>query len=213
VLIAVGCVLVFGERQLIQLTDDLVTWRRSHEIAGWERSNVESSRRPAARAPASPTVIAPGKEGYLLFIPKINVRAIVRELEPEVFAGVNTPALRRFGLGQVPYTRELRNVSPGAVGTAAITGHRTTSGAPFRHIDRLRPGDLIILRKSGVEHRWIVVGSAVVPPNAIQTVRSRVGVKRLILLACTPPFTARERLLVTARFGQEIRFSAEEANP
>jgi LPXTG-site transpeptidase (sortase) family protein len=30
---------------------------------------------------------------------------------------------------------------PGERGTALIAGHRTTYGAPFRHIDRLRRGD------------------------------------------------------------------------
>jgi sortase A len=34
---------------------------------------------------------------------------------------------------------------PGLGRTTAIAGHRTTFGAPFRKIDRLRPGDAIVL--------------------------------------------------------------------
>jgi sortase A len=34
---------------------------------------------------------------------------------------------------------------PGLGKTTAIAGHRTTFGAPFRKIDRLRQGDAIVL--------------------------------------------------------------------
>ena len=34
---------------------------------------------------------------------------------------------------------------PGAPGTAAIAGHRTTYGAPFRHLDKLRAGDPVTI--------------------------------------------------------------------
>jgi sortase A len=155
-----------------------------------------------------PTVVTPGRDGYLLLIPSIGLRAVVRELEPAVFSGRNTPALKRYGLGQVPYTSVLRNVSPGAVGTAAIAGHRTTSGAPFRHLNRLRPGALIIVRKGGVEQRWVVVRSQTVPPGAVEAIASRPGTRSLVLLACSPPFSARERLIVHARL-QDERTSAE----
>jgi sortase A len=208
VLIIAGSVLTFGEQFLIKLNDNRVAWTQSRETVDWERRNDRQSSRSRPAAPAGPTVIAPGKDGYLLIIPKINVRVVVHELEPEVFSGTNTPALKRYGVGQVPYTPQLRNVSPGADGTAAITGHRTTSGAPFRDIDRLRPGDVIIVRKLGVEHEWVVTGSVVVPPTALSAVQSRSGIKKLVLLACTPPFTARERLVVSARLKQETANSA-----
>jgi sortase A len=207
VLIFAGGVLAFGAQSLIQLNDSRLAWTRSRETAAWEhRENTQASR-PPVPGPARPSTIKPGREGYLLIIPKIKLRAIVRELEPEVFSGRNTPALKRYGLGQLPYTQQLRNVSPGADGTAAITGHRTTSGAPFRQIDRLRPGDLIIIRKMRGEQQWVVVDFAVVPPSALYAVQSRSGIKKLVLLACTPPFTARERLVVNARLKQDTATS------
>lgn len=154
-------------------------------------------------ASARKTVVAPESDGYLLVVPKIGLQAIVRELEPDVFSGRNTPTLKRYGLGQVPYTRYLRNGSPGAEGTSVIAGHRTTSGAPFRHLNRLRPGDIIIIRKMGVEQQWVVEGSVIVPPSAIEIIRSRPGTRKLAILACNPPFSAKERLVVNARLKQE----------
>lgn len=197
-----------GAQPIVALSDSVVARLRAGETSAWIRAHdiapvatpVQAAPTPVARRE---TVITPGKEGYLLIVPRIGVRAVVRQLEPDVFSGRNTPTLKRYGLGQVPYTQQLRNVSPGADGTTAITGHRTTSGAPFRHIDRLRPGDLIVVRKNGVEQQWVVESSAVVPPSAVTTIESRPGVKRLVLLACTPPFSARERLLVRARLQQE----------
>jgi len=173
------------------------------ETVAWVRQHDSPSARGATAAPAQKTVIAPGTEGYLLVIPKIGLRAVVRELGPDVFSGRNTPALKRYGLGQVPYTRYLRNVSPGADGTAVIAGHRTTSGAPFRHINRLTPGDSIMIRKMGIEQEWVVVSSVTVPPSAVDVIKSRPGVRSLVILACSPPFSAKERLVVHARLKQE----------
>jgi sortase A len=207
-MIVVGTALALGSQELIQLGDIIASRVHARETATWMRlhQTAAAAERTGAAAPA--TIIKPGKEGYLLIIPRIGLRLVVRELEPEVFSGRNTPTLKRYGLGQVPYTPQLRNVSPGADGTAAITGHRTTSGAPFRHIDRLRPGDLIIVRRRNLELRWAVVGSAVVVPSAVGAIKSRPGMKKLVLLACTPPFTARERLLVNARLKQQTTTSS-----
>ena len=56
-----------------------------------------------------------------------------------VVAGTDTARLRR-GPGHYPATP-----LPGARGTVAIAGHRTTYGAPFRRLDQLGRGDRIEL--------------------------------------------------------------------
>jgi LPXTG-site transpeptidase (sortase) family protein len=212
VLLLTGTALAFSAPLVIRLRDDLAARNRSRETDVWVRRHEappgEAPPRTPRPAPPQPTVITPGREGYLLVIPRLGLRAIVRELEADVFAGRNTPTLKRYGLGQLPYTPQLRNVSPGGRGTAAITGHRTTSGAPFRHIDRLQAGDIIIIHKAGVEQRWAVVSSAIVPPSRVLAIESRPGTRQLVLLACTPPFTARERLLVYARLAHETASSS-----
>lgn len=201
ILIVGGSLLALGASSIVPLIDSQIARTRQRETEAWvQRSDSASARITGTAVRTTP--IVPGREGYLLVIPTIGLRAVVRELEPEVFSGRNTPALKRYGLGQVPHTAYLKNVSPGAEGTAAITGHRTTSGAPFRHIDRLRPGDAIVIRKGRVEQQWVVVYSATVPPSAVEAIRSRPGSTRLAILACDPPFSARERLIVYARLKQ-----------
>ena len=57
-----------------------------------------------------------------------------------VVEGTDTSSLRR-GPGHYPGTP-----LPGARGTVAIAGHRTTYGAPFRRLDKLDTGDRIRCR-------------------------------------------------------------------
>jgi sortase A len=88
---------------------------------------------------------------------------------------------------------------PGAHGTAAIAGHRTTYGAPFRDIDQLRAGDAITVEMPYATIRYRVEGRRIVKPDDL-TVLRRVGHDRLILSACHPRFSASHRLIVFARF-------------
>ncbi|MDR7417445.1 MAG: sortase [Armatimonadota bacterium] len=200
-LVVAGLLLATIPTLAVRLADLLVESRRAADVAQW------SERRPApAPAPsrhAEPVeVLAPGDGGYLLEIPKLHLKAVVRELEADVFTGRNTPRLKRFGLGQVPFSESLRNVSPGDEGTAVIAGHRTTSGAPFRDLHRLGPGDAIVLRRGSAEQHWTVVYAVVVAPDRVDVIRSRPDTRRLAIMACSPPFSAAERLIVFAELAR-----------
>ncbi|MGH7519626.1 MAG: class E sortase, partial [Gemmatimonadales bacterium] len=203
VLMLGGSILVFATVPIVHFIDSQIARARGLDADARLRDYDRQFSGSVALSRAQKTVVVPGTDGYLLEIPRMRLRAVVRELEPEVFSGLNTPALKRYGLGQVPYTVRLRNVSPGGEGTAAITGHRTTSGAPFRYLDRLRVGDVIVIRKGGVEQHWTVVGSTTVGPRAVDAIRSRTGSRTLALLACNPPFSASERLVVYAELKRE----------
>jgi sortase A len=86
---------------------------------------------------------------------------------------------------------------PGERGTAAVAGHRTTYGAPFRHIDRLRRGDRIAVTMPYGTFRYAVEGTRIVDPGDLSVLRS-VGHRRLILSACHPLFSAARRIVVYA---------------
>jgi sortase A len=87
---------------------------------------------------------------------------------------------------------------PGQHGTTAIAGHRTTYGAPFRHIDALRRGDAITLRLPYGTFRYAVEGRRITSPKDVSVLR-RVGHDRLVLSACHPLFSAARRIVVLAR--------------
>jgi sortase A len=87
---------------------------------------------------------------------------------------------------------------PGARGTAAIAGHRTTYLAPFRHIDRLSSGDDIEIDMPYATFHYRVQRRRIVTPDSYWVV-NRVSYDRLVLSACHPLYSAAKRIVVFAR--------------
>ena len=86
---------------------------------------------------------------------------------------------------------------PGLPGTAAIAGHRTTYGAPFRDLNRLRRGDRMTVRMSYGVFDYRVRRSRIVAPEELWVLRRRAQ-DRLVLSACHPLFSAAKRIVVSA---------------
>jgi sortase A len=103
------------------------------------------------------------------------------------------PGDLRKGPGSYPQTP-----LPGAPGTTAIAGHRTTYGAPFRHIDRLARGNTITVTMPYGRFTYRVENTRIVAPDAFWVI-NRVGYDRLVLSACHPLYSAAKRIVVFAR--------------
>jgi sortase A len=87
---------------------------------------------------------------------------------------------------------------PGAPGTNAIAGHRTTYGAPFRRIDKLRRGDEVVVEMPYGRFTYAVERTRIVPPTRVSVIK-RVSYDRLVLSACHPLYSAAKRIVVFAR--------------
>jgi sortase A len=120
-----------------------------------------------------------------LDIPAIGVSEYVVE-------GTDTGSLRK-GPGHYPDTP-----LPGDRGTAAIAGHRTTYGAPFRNIDELKRGRRIVVDMPDGRFVYRVERTKIVDDQDM-SVLEPVGYRRLMLSACHPLYSAAERLIVFAR--------------
>ena len=110
-----------------------------------------------------------------------------------VLVNGSDPASLRKGPGiydDVPF--------PGAPGTTAIAGHRTTYGAPFRKINQIRRGDEIVVEMRYGTFTYEVEKKQIVKPTAVEVVR-RVSYDRLVLSACHPLYSAARRYIVFAR--------------
>jgi sortase A len=118
-------------------------------------------------------------------IPAIHVNEYVVE-------GTDTASLRK-GPGHYPSTP-----MPGDRGTTAIAGHRTTYGAPFRHIDNLKKGDRITLDLPYGRFVYHVEKLKIVDDQDLSVLDS-VGYQRLVLSACHPLYSAAERIIAFAR--------------
>jgi sortase A len=93
---------------------------------------------------------------------------------------------------------------PGDRGTVAIAGHRTTYGAPFRHVDDVRPGNRIVLEMPYGRYRYRVERTQIVGADALWVKRRR-PYDRLVLSACHPLHSAAQRIVVFARLVGEDR--------
>lgn len=97
---------------------------------------------------------------------------------------------------------------PGAPGTTAIAGHRTTYAAPFRDIDELERGDEIVVEMPYGAFTYEVERTEIVAPTEVSVVQRR-KYDRLVLSACHPLYSAAQRIVVFARLiGSQARGAA-----
>lgn len=141
----------------------------------------------APTAPPEPIVVANGDPMAMIEIPRIGVTKYV-------VAGVETSDLKK-GPGHYPSTP-----FPGELGNAAIAGHRTTYGEPFRQLDELAVGDEITVTDLlGRRFTYLVTSQRIVTPQdswVVDTVDPTIAT--LTLTTCHPEFSAKERLIVFA---------------
>jgi sortase A len=127
----------------------------------------------------------PGDAIARIRIPSIGVDKYVVE-------GTDTDSLRK-GPGHYPSTP-----LPGERGTAAIAGHRTTYGAPFRRINEMKRGQRIIVDMPDGRFIYRVQHTKVVDDQDFSVLKP-VKYPRLILSACHPLYSAAQRIIVFSR--------------
>jgi sortase A len=176
------------------ITDAGVTllWQ---EPVSWFLANREQGKLEDALAAAPRRVLEkqPLKGDAIgkITIPSIGVSEFVVE-------GTDTGNLRK-GPGHYPSTP-----LPGERGTAAIAGHRTTYGAPFRQLDELRRGRRVAVDLPYGRFVYRVERTRIVDDQDLSVLR-RVGYNRLVLTACHPLYSAAERIVAFARLVRRER--------
>jgi sortase A len=128
-------------------------------------------------------------------IGKITIPSI--DVSRYVIQGTDTASLRK-GPGHYPSTP-----LPGQRGTSAIAGHRTTYGAPFRHLDKVKRGDRIVIDMPYGRFVYRVERLKIVDDQDLSVLR-KVGYNRLVLSACHPLYSAAQRIIAFARLQREL---------
>jgi sortase A len=114
-----------------------------------------------------------------------------------VVQGTDTASLEE-GPGHYPAT-----AFPGVPGdTAAIAGHRTTYLAPFRYLNEMQPGDLIVVTMPYAKLTYRVESQQIVTPSSLWITANK-GYERLVLSACNPLYSASQRIAVFARLYEQ----------
>ncbi len=174
----------------------LYTGRQASEIqtaalAAWE------GRR--AGEPTSGARVS-GSTGLVLTIPRLGIRRFVPE-------GASPDHLRRYGVGRITWT-----ALPTDAGILGIAGHRTTYGAPFLRIDRLQPGDTILVDYGGHRYTYRVERQVTVTPERADTLQDANGARGIALVTCSPPYSAAFRLIVFGSLDQAHLASSGHAS-
>jgi sortase A len=111
--------------------------------------------------------------------------------------GVDAIVVTGKSAGDLKKGPGLWNARPGYGGTTVISGHRTTYGAPFRHLDGLGHGDRLRLVTPYGTFDYRVTRTRIVDPSDLSVIRD-VGHEQLVLTACHPVYSAAQRIVVFA---------------
>jgi sortase A len=179
---------VYSRLQQGDLSDKLATLDRLKPTPVEQRALErlpDPSRRLAFSARSLDRRTHEGDPVGRLLIDRIGLSSVVVE-------GTD-PGDLRAGPGHYPGTP-----LPGQRGTVAIAGHRTTYGAPFRKLDKVRPGDELVVVMPYGRFAYRVERTRIVPPTAVW-VTQRVSYDRLVLSACHPLYSAAKRIVVFAK--------------
>lgn len=121
-------------------------------------------------------------------------RSVALGLDSSLFEGITMPTLDK-GPGHWPGT-----ALPGELGNVVVGGHRTSKGRPFRHLEKLVPGDEVIFTTDAGRFVYRVVRTEVVTPDAIWIV-NQTEAYTATLFACHPVGSTKERIVVFLELG------------
>ena len=118
-------------------------------------------------------------------IPAINIDA-------PVVQGDGWEQLKK-GVGQ-----NVGSSNPGQTGNVILSAHNDVYGELFRFLDKLQPGDQVILYSQQRQFVYIVDRTALVEPTAVEVMAST-GSPTVTLISCYPYLVDKQRIVVFAR--------------
>ncbi|SER91627.1 sortase A [Streptomyces sp. yr375] len=175
---------------------------RAHAAADQEASTLQDDW---ANGKRNPGTFSPGQGFAMLHIPKLDVVVPIAE-------GVSNKKVLDKGMvghyGEAPLTTAMPDAKTGNFGLA---GHRNTHGEPFRYINRLQPGDEMVVETQSEYFVYKMTSSLPVTSPSNTSVLDPVppdsgftGPGRYITLTtCTPEFTSKYRLIVWGKMVEE----------
>ncbi|MET9952316.1 class E sortase [Streptomyces sp. NPDC006339] len=195
--------ITFGVVMLLFVTYQLwwTNVRAGHETDK-AKEKIENSWSQEDRKPGA---FEPGEGFALMYIPKLDVVVPVAE-------GIDKNKVLDKGMVGHYAEGRLKTAMPAdKQGNFAVAGHRNTHGEPFRYINRLVPGDPIVVETRDAYYTYEM--ASILP----QTAPSNVAVidpvpkgsgftkpgRYITLTTCTPEFTSTYRMIVWGKLVEE----------
>jgi sortase A len=148
-------------------------------------AEIPEHLKPLVQSLASVAIPTPGPEqASRIQIPAIGIDA-------PIVQGDGWEQLKR-GVGQ-----HIGSANPGEKGNLVLSAHNDIFGEIFRHLDQLNPGDEVIIHTNRRVHTYVISGSDVVEPTAVEVMNATRN-PSLTLISCFPYLVDNQRIVVKA---------------
>ena len=149
-------------------------------------AEIPEHLRPMVQSLANMPVPTPAADQAI----RIQIPAI--KVDAPIVQGDGWEQLKK-GVGQF-----IGSANPGEDGNVVLSGHDDVYGEIFRYLDRLQPGDQVILYTHQRQYTYIVERTVIVKPTAVEVMAST-GSPTVTLISCYPYLVDNQRIVVFAR--------------
>jgi sortase A len=131
-------------------------------------------------------------------IPTSAPDQVVRIQIPAI--NMDAPVVQGDGWEQLKkgVAQHIGSADPSQDGNVVLSAHNDVYGEIFRNLDRLSPGDQVILYTQQRQYTYIVDRTVLVEPTAVEVMAST-GSPTVTLISCYPYLVDKQRIVVFAR--------------
>lgn len=175
---------------------------RAHQQAGSAAHHLQQDWASGKRSPGT---FAPGQGFAILHIPKLDVVTPIAE------GTSKTKVLDRGMVGHYGEGATKTAMPDAKTGNFGLAGHRNTHGEPFRYINRLKPGDKIVVETQDDYYVYEMTSilpvtkpsnTSVLDPIPKGSTFTQPG-RYITLTTCTPEFTSKYRMIVWGKMVED----------
>ena len=153
--------------------------------AQFNDAEIPEHLRPIAQSIANvPLPTASPAQAIRIQIPAINVDA-------PIVQGDSWEQLKK-GVGQ-----HIGTPNPGENGNIVLSAHNDIFGEIFRELDKLQPGDVVILYTAQRQYNYVVTGTQIVEPTRVEVMAPTPN-PTVTLISCYPYLIDTQRIVVSA---------------
>jgi len=155
-------------------------------------AEIPEHLRPLVQNTINIPIPTPGPEQAIrLQIPSLS-------LDAPIVQGDGWEQLKK-GVGQ-----HIGSANPGQTSNVVLTAHNDVFGEIFRDLDRLKPGDQIIVHTAQRSYTYLVTNSDVVEPTRVEVMGSTPQAV-VTLISCYPYLVDNQRIVVRAQLQETAR--------
>jgi sortase A len=113
--------------------------------------------------------------------------------------GVDAPIVQGDGWEQLKkgVAQHAGTPNPGENGNIVLSAHNDIFGEIFRQLDKLQPGDVVILYSSARQYTYVITGTQLVEPTRVDVMTSTPNAT-VTLISCYPYLIDTQRIVVSA---------------